>query len=262
MRLLTVGTWNIKNGGIDDNGDETRLNRQVDVMGAHPDVDVWAIQEAKGWGANGRQILHGVAAVLEMPGRYLIPSNHHGCDLAFLVRERNGLWVKRERHDTATPWWHALAHIELHVEGMPVHVMNVHLAPSSPATRLAEAESFGLFRDWPAIALGDFNVVPAGPLPDLGDIPDTDKVHRKLDQRPAQAIEDAGFRDVGAVLGDTTPTVGHAKPGALAYRCDRIVTTLPPSTFSSFEVLHVDDLSDHRPVIATFDLTALRRAAL
>jgi len=112
---LTVGTWNIRDGGL-DGGDDSRLTRQVAVMRSL-DVDVWAVQEAKGWAADGRRILHDVARRLDMPGRYLVPSNHHGCDLALLIRERPGLWVVRERPDTAPPWWHALHHLELHVGG-------------------------------------------------------------------------------------------------------------------------------------------------
>ncbi|GAA4082810.1 endonuclease/exonuclease/phosphatase family protein [Actinomadura miaoliensis] len=259
MPRLTVGTWNIKDGGLSPNGDD-RLWRQVEVMDAHPHVDVWAIQEAQGWAANGRRLLHQVAASLEMPGRYLVPSNHHGCDLVVLVRERPGLWVVQEQHDTAHPWWHALAHLALLFEGMALHVMNVHLAPSNPQVRLAEAQCFGLFRDWNVIAMGDFNAMPAGPLP-TGDIPAGDKVQRKLDQRPAQALAEAGFHDVATVLSDPTPTVGHSKPGGLAYRCDRIVSTLPPDTYTSYQVLDGQGLSDHRAVIATFDLTNFRQPA-
>jgi endonuclease/exonuclease/phosphatase family metal-dependent hydrolase len=259
---LTVGSWNLKDGGLDD-GDDARLQRQLDVMAGRGDVDLWLLQEAKGWSAKGNRLLHQAADWLQMPARFLIPSNHHHCDLAMLVRERPGLRVAQERHDRAAPWWHALGHLELEVDGIELHVLDVHLAPSSPAIRQEEAETFGLFRNRRVIAGGDFNAWPAaGPLPDLDNIPDLDKVHRKLDQRAAKAIQAAGFHDVGAHLRNDTPTVGHSKPGALAYRCDRIESTLPPATYESFEVLpihqppHADPgdpvLSDHCPVIARF----------
>jgi endonuclease/exonuclease/phosphatase family metal-dependent hydrolase len=262
---LTVASWNLKDGGL-DHGDDARLRRQLDVMAGRGDVDVWLLQEAKGWSARGNLLLHRAADRLQMPARFLIPSGHHGCDLAMLVRERPGLRVVQERHDRAAPWWHALGHLELEVDGIDLHVLNVHLAPSAPSLREAEAEVFGLFRTWRVIAGGDFNALPAtGPVPDLAAIPESDKVHRKLDQRAANAIQAAGFHDVGAHLDNDTPTVGHRTPGALAYRCDRITSTLPPATYDTYEVLTLqqppyalDDpvLSDHCPVIATFTIDA------
>jgi endonuclease/exonuclease/phosphatase family metal-dependent hydrolase len=258
---LTVGTWNLKDGG------GTRLRRQLDVLADRNEVDAWAFQEAKGWNAHGGRLLHQAADRLQMTARFLIPSNHHGCDLAMLVRERPGLRVVQERHDRATPWWHALGDLELDVEGITLHFLNIHLAPSAPSIRENEAEALGLYRGRWAIAAGDFNAVPAtGPLPDLADVSDMDKAHRKLDRRAAQAIQAAGFHDVGGHLGDTTPTVGHNTPGALAYQCDRIESTLPPDTYDAFEVLPIHQppytnpgdaqLSDHCPALATFTINA------
>jgi hypothetical protein len=50
---------------------------------------------------------------------------------------------------------------------------------------------------------------------------------RKLDRHPAEALEEAGFLDVGAHANDATPTVGH--DSELSYRCDRICTHCPPA---------------------------------
>lgn len=261
---VTVGAWNLKDGGCDD-GDDARRRRQLDLMASRDDVDLWALQEAKGWSTNGNRLLHQAADRLGMSARFLISSNHHDCDLAMLVRERPGLCVVAERHDNAAPWWHALGHLELNVAGIELHFLNVHLAPSSPGIRLAEAETFGLFRKRRVIAAGDFNAWPAtDPLPSPDEVPELDKIHRKLDQLAAKAIAAAGFCDVAAHQGNTTPTVGHTKPNDLAYRCDRIETTLPPDTYQDFEVLPIHQpshthpgapvLSDHRPVIATFTI--------
>jgi len=47
--------------------------------------------------------------------------------------------------------------------------------------------------------------------------------------------------------------VGHASK--LPYRCDRIYTTLPPDAITGYQVITTTDgESDHRPVIAEFDL--------
>jgi hypothetical protein len=51
-------------------------------------------------------------------------------------------------------------------------------------------------------------------------------VQRKLDRSAAQALEDNGLLDVGALCADPTPTVGH-EPGGLKYRCDRCYSNLP-----------------------------------
>jgi hypothetical protein len=220
---LRVGTWNLREGGVED-GDDRRLLQQLDLLtGADVEpVDAWLFQEAQHWDTDGHRLLHLAARRLGMSARVLIPSAHHGCHLAMLVREHPGLRVVRERHDRAAPWWHALGHLELDAEGKTVHLLNLHLAPTAPAVRLLEAETLGLFRSWRVIAAGDYNAHPLGPLPDPATIPDHDKAHRKLDQRAAHAVQAAGFADVGATLGDTTPTVGHDEPGALAYRCDRV----------------------------------------
>jgi hypothetical protein len=78
------------------------------------------------------------------------------------------------------------------------------------------------------------------------------KVRRKHDTRAADTRAEY-MTDVGAHLGDATPTVGHRRADRLAYRCDRVYTTLPPESITGYEVVHEDDPeSDHRPIIATF----------
>ena len=52
-------------------------------------------------------------------------------------------------------------------------------------------------------------------------------MQRKLDRRAAGALEDIGMADVGARIGDLTPTTGRRV--GLAYRCDPVYTT-PPDT--------------------------------
>ena len=101
------------------------------------------------------------------------------------------------------------------------------------------------------IAGGDWNALPAAdPAPPAA----AGRQRRKLDRGAAFALEDAGFLDVGTHVNDLTPTVGHASE--LAYRCDRIYTTLPAQTITGYEVITTADAdSDHRPVMVRFDLT-------
>lgn len=76
---------------------------------------------------------------------------------------------------------------------------------------------------------------------------------RKLDRSPAEALEEAGFLEVGAYAKDATPTIGD--DSELSYRCDRISTTLPASAITRCQVItSADSQSDHRPVIGEFDL--------
>ncbi|AQZ62754.1 unnamed protein product [[Actinomadura] parvosata subsp. kistnae] len=61
------------------------------------------------------------------------------------------------------------------------------------------------------------------------------------------------MHDVGAILGDSDPTVGHGN--GPAYRCDRIHTTLPRTSMVSHRVIHEEHpTSDHRPVVAEFEV--------
>lgn len=124
------------------------------------------------------------------------------------------------RHEQGPPYWHAVARVTVEVTGFgPLHLVSAHLAPSSPTQRLIEAEALTLIaKDGWVIAGGDWNAVPAAdPDPPLGGV-DTGHARRKLDRAAAQAIEEAGFTDVAAHLGDTTPTVGHFGPDKLAQR--------------------------------------------
>lgn len=252
---FTYGSYNLENGGIDD-GDDSRLRRQLAML-AQAGADSWALQECKGFTANGSRALFLAEDVLGMRG-FLVPSAHHGCDLAVFVAERPSLRVTGVRHEQGDPYWHAVARVITDVQGFgPLHLASVHLAPSSPAKRLIEAEALALIaKDGMVIAGGDWNAVPAGdPDPPLDGI-DAGHARRKLDRSAARAIEEAGFTDVAARLGHHAPTVGHTRADKLAYRCDRIYTTLPAAAITGYQVITEDQpASDHRPVLARFRLS-------
>lgn len=255
MTQFTIGSCNLLNGGLDDDGDG-RLRRQLAVL-AGLEADAWAFQECKEWQASGYRALFLAERVLGMRG-FLARSNHHGCHLAVFVREPAGIRVTGQRHEQAPPYWHAVARVVIEADGSPgpLHLVSAHLAPSSPSIRLAEAEALGLLaKDGPVIAGGDWNAVPAAdPDPPLDGV-DPGHARRKLDRAPARAIEEAGFTDVAAHCGNQTPTVGHLGPDRLAYRCDRIYTTLPPAAIEGYRVVTEDEpASDHRPIVATFNL--------
>jgi endonuclease/exonuclease/phosphatase family metal-dependent hydrolase len=192
--------------------------------------------------------------------RGFLAASNHGCDVAVLVREAPGITIGDLHREERPPFWHALMLAEVLIDGLPYKLISAHLAPSSPALRLIEAEAFALTArsgTGPVIAGGDWNAVPAS-----GPDPDTSRVspavaRRKLDRSAARAIEETGLADVAACLGDPAPTVGHAS--GLYYRCDRIYTSLPRAAMLSSWVIPEDEpRSDHRPVVARLGLDADR----
>lgn len=249
---LTYATWNTLSGGIDA-GDTVRLRRQMALLTSLSPTAV-GLQECKDWDRENYRALHLAERLLGMRG-FLAQSAHHGCHLAIFIREDAGLRVTEQRHEHGDEWWHGVACILVEAEGFPqpLQLASCHLAPSSPERRLAEAEAFALVaKRGLLIAGGDWNALPASDPEPPG--PVSGEHRRKLDRRAAQALEELGLLDVAAHARDTTPTVGHASK--LPYRCDRIYTTLPPEAITSYQVITTaDDESDHRPVIAEFDLT-------
>jgi len=252
--ILTAATRNLRGGGI-DNGSGARLRRQLTLL-AGLNLDVAAFQECKHWADDDSAPLHLAEEQLGMTG-FLAESAHHGCHLAVFVRESAGLRVIEPRHERGHPYWHAVARVLVRAEGLPepLHLASLHFAPSSPVIRLAEAEAFELIAQaGPLIAMGDINAMP---LHDPDPPPSTrhpGHVQRELARSAAQALEDNGLLDVGALCADPTPTVGH-EPGGLKYRCDRCYTNLPPGAIISHQVITcADPDSDHDPVVCVFDL--------
>lgn len=255
MREFTFGSYSLLNGGLDDGRDD-RLRHQLTLL-ADLGADTWAFQDCSGWRAAGGRALFTAEGILGMRG-FLVPSSHHGCDLALFVRESSGLRVLAERHEMGNPYWHAVARlvVEAPWPGCLLHLVSAHLAPSSPVIRLAEAEALALIaKDGLVIAGGGWSAMPAvDPEPPLDGI-DPGRARRTLDRSAAYAIEEAGFIDVAAHLRDLRPTVGHVS--GLRYRCDRVYTTLPAGAIVSYQVVtEYEPASDHRPIVATFDLDA------
>lgn len=249
---LTFVTWNLLRGGIDA-GSDARLRRQLAVVReARPAVA--ALQECRFWDQEYFRTLHLAEDLLQMRG-FLSPSPHGGHHLGLFIREDAGLRVTGQRHEHGHPYWHGAARVLVEAAGFPqpLHLASVHLAPSSPEIRLAEAEAFTMIaKGVPVIAGGDWNALPVGDPGPPG--PVEGRSRRKLDRRAAEAMEEAGFADAGALRGNLTPTVGHQSE--LAYRCDRVYTTLPAETVTGYEVITTADAeSDHRMVAVEFDLS-------
>jgi endonuclease/exonuclease/phosphatase family metal-dependent hydrolase len=254
---LIFGSYNLEYGGF-DNGDISRLRRQLGVL-ADARADVWALQECSNWQADEGRILYLTEKLLGMRGFMARSSRHPGGDLGIFIRESSGIRATAHRHEERPPYWHGVALVSVEIDGFgPLRLASAHLAPSAPSLRVIEAEAFGLIAEKavPLIAGGDWNALPLGdPAPDVEGI-HPGKARRKLDFRAAEALGEY-MTDVAAHLNDATPTVGHRRADKLAYRCDRVYTTLPPASITGYEVIREDSpASDHRPVTAMFTLNA------
>lgn len=253
--IIRVGTYNLFEGGLpnlddrdDSSGvDDSRLREQIALL-ASLNLDVLGLQEAT-WREHSTDLADFVADELGMTWRYVGRSNFYGCDLATFVRESDHLTVKGVTHLTGPPFVHGLTNVTLATHGhpRPVHVLNGHSAPSSPTTRQAEAEMVTVHRHLDVIYLADTNAAAIGDTPNTSGL-DPNKVAKKLNTAPAEQLAAAGFHHIGHQ--DPTPTVGHDED-KLAYRCDRIHTTLPIEWITGYGVeLGGDHLSDHRPTWA------------
>ncbi|MFI0411835.1 endonuclease/exonuclease/phosphatase family protein [Actinomadura sp. 3N508] len=260
--IVRAATYNLHEGGLDGEGtepdekDDSRLQQQVDTL-SRLDLDLIGLQEAK-WSYLGNDRLKRVADLLGMTYYFLAPSNFYGCDIAVFARPGDNLTVVNTRQLTGPPWVHTLINVHLEIAGLDVHFLVGHSAPSGPTARLAEAEMAAVHRDLNVIYAADFNAAAEDDDPDTTGI-DPVKAASKLDKRPARTLTANGFYNIGRICQDPIPTVGHGAPNEtrnnqLAYRCDRILTTLPECVTGYGVELGADDLSDHRPVWAEFAL--------
>lgn len=253
---LTFGTYNLEFGGF-DNGSDARLRRQLKML-AELNADVWAFQECSDWAAQRTPTQGLVEEALGMRG-FLAPSGRGpGGDLGIFIREPSGIRMSMRWHE-GHPYHHGVAHIVCTMKGYgPIRFASAHLSPASPTKRLEEAEVFQLLAEkdhlGPLIAGGDWNARAVDDPEPVTEGINPGKARRKKDRRAAEALSEY-MTDTGWLLNDTTPTVGHTREDNLAYRADRIYTTLPADSITRCQVIHEDNPeSDHRPVTATFTL--------
>ena len=271
MSTLTVGTWNVLDGGGD------RLPAIIDHL-LSLNLDLLCIQEAKRWDEDDSAVLGEVAERLGMEAR-LAPSSSHSCHLVTFFNPRLELESDGWKPDLALGRFHHTASRARFVlpgdDGRPVRfsVINTHLAPFSPATRAVEAGWLTEYADPDSayLLVGDFNE----PCPQDRDAhwdrevpPRLWSRHRKREggrytgagRDAVGAFLDVGFRHTAAQLGQVPePTVGHWSPTETwEHVSDYILTSPGLDKFLRLDRCEVSRphngrrLSDHRPVVAQF----------
>ncbi|MCP8466017.1 endonuclease/exonuclease/phosphatase family protein [Pseudomonas sp. ZM23] len=265
---LTVLTYNTLFAGRDGANDE-RAQAQIGLINeVRPDV--FLMQEAKGFDANGGAWLHALENAIGMRG-FLAVAPRTGQNLAIFIRAP--LRPLAFEVDGAH-FHHALATLRVAVPGveMPVTFISAHLCPNGPDVRRREAAYLAVQAapDKLTLITGDFNSAsPHDPEP--ADWPALASHHRGryladdlqgIDRSVLAHLEAAGWVDVGHHLGGaatpTVPTAAYRAAEFATMRCDYLLASAALArTAQHYEVLRTpitDTASDHYPVLARFDL--------
>lgn len=264
---LTILSYNTLFGGRDGASDE-RSTLQIELINSiRPDV--FLMQEAKGFDANGSALLHALEAKTGMRG-FLAIAPRTGQNTAVFIRspltpisfEQDG---SNFHHVTAT------LTVALPGGGRQIKFTSAHLCPNGPEIRRREAAHLAVQAVPTALALlaGDFNSAsPHDPEPEgLQDLPAHHRARYigsdplKADRSVLAYLENAGWTDIGHRLGNADPTVPTASFENTEFavmRCDYVMATSSLSAYASaYRVIRSSETgraSDHYPVLAEFDL--------
>lgn len=232
-----------------------------------------------------------VAELLGMTAYVAEPrANSTNCNALFL-REGGAFELDTEHRHPATRDAHALANISVRlrrgdeVSDRALSLFSVHSSYNSPVARLTEAEFLTRFAEPGklAVAMGDFNSLPAGAEMDWSKV--TDRAYyahrtylncdgrRYTDDRPDRTLTAAGYVDAALWAAKrhgqhraVTPTVGHRPHKATqggATRIDRgyVVDELAPAVtrFQVGKAVELGEVSDHLPLWMELDRAALEK---
>lgn len=214
MTTLTVLTWNTLFGGR-DGSDERRAQAQTQLIREYK-PDVFLMQEAKGFEANGGAWLYALEKEISMRG-FLARAPRTGQNVAIFIREPL-LPVSFEADDAH--FHHALATLKVNLpdSNRVITFLSAHLCPNGPHVRLREATYLAVHAapDRFALLTGDFNSAsPHDPEPaDWASLP----VHHRtrylaedlqgIDHKVLAHLEAAGWVDLGHRLDESkVPTV-------------------------------------------------------
>lgn len=264
---LTVLTYNTLFAGYD--GDDGRRAVLQHMLLQERRPDVFLMQEARGFEAQGGVRLHALEARLGMRG-FLARAPRTGQNVGIFIREPLRP-VAFEAEDAQ--FHHALAMLTVVLPGgRQVSLTSAHLTPVGAVPRQSEAAHLAV-RAAPgrlALLAGDFNSAsPHDPEPD--GFADLSPHHRAryvapdrltADRSVLEHLEGAGWRDVACALGGngipTVPTSGFRETEFPVMRCDYVLASAALAACArTYEVIRTpatDTASDHYPVLATFEV--------
>lgn len=264
---ISVLTWNTLFAGRDGT-DDRRARLQIELINERR-PDIFLMQEAKGFEANGNSWLYAMEHSIGMRG-FLAQAPRTGQNTAIFIREPlRPLSFDSDSHN----FHHALAILKVaHPDiDRPMTLICAHLSPSGVQIRLREAAHLGLLAAPNALSLitGDFNSAsPHDPVPSDWT---TLAVHHRaryvssdqksLDGSVLTHLEAAGWVDIGHALGSSEHTVpGAAFQGTefATMRCDFVLASKALSVGAhQYEVIRTpatDAASDHYPVAVSFEI--------
>lgn len=238
-------------------GDETRWRQQVAVVRRHA-PDVLCVTEGWGWDLDDRALFERAKADLGYPHGVLHEAKT-GCHMAVLWCA--GITLLAEHHQPhAESWWHGYYRVVLEVpdQPRPLAVVGTHLNPFDPTLRRIESSWLRVAlpaSDHGVLVMDANTVAPGDPEPEPG--PSTHQLGSETaDRTPLAALAAAGLVDVGAALGDRSPTTGHLvsdERGVVdrAMRLDQAWVT-PSVQVRGYAVVRdpeTETASDHRPIL-------------
>lgn len=254
--MTTLMFWNLYDVAHDLRaGDETRWRQQVEVVRRHS-PDILAITEGWDWHLDDKGLFLRAVRDFGYADGALYQAKTR-CDMAVMWREgTESVAVKRQ--PLAEAWWHGFLRVTLQIpdRAEPLTVLVSHYNPFDPTLRRIEASwlRMQLHNVEHGVLVLDANcIAPGDPEP-----PAT--LSRNLvgeetgDRTPLAVLEAAGLTDVGASLGDRTPTLGYyRKPGVVPaqVRLDQAWVT-SAVTVTEYQVVQdpeTDTASDHRPIL-------------
>jgi endonuclease/exonuclease/phosphatase family metal-dependent hydrolase len=265
---LRIATYNVLNGGH-DGADPRRLERALAVL-VRAEADIVLLQEARGFERDGSRLLFDAERQLGMRGQ-LAGAPHTGQHTAVFTAPTLTL---RSFVSDSVHFHHAaaVAEVSLPDSGQELTVASVHLSPTSPHARLAEAGHLAALAapDRRAIIGGDFN----SPGPTDPEPPDWDRLppHFRVrylddqgatsDRRALALLAAAGFTDIGEELGAraeaTVPTAGFPASEFVPFRSDHVLVGPALAGRAISHAVLRDDItdhaSDHYPVVVELDL--------
>lgn len=268
VTVLTVLTYNTLFAGRDGH-DDRRAQAQIRLVNeVRPDV--FLMQEARGFDANGGAWLYALEQKLAMRG-FLALAPRTGQNIAIFIREPlKPLGFEADGEH----FHHALATLKVAVPGveLPITFMSAHLCPHGRQIRRREAAYLAVQAspDRFSLLTGDFNSAsPHDPEPDdWGALAPHHRARyiaddlRSLDRTVLAHLETGGWIDLGHRLDPsytpTVPTAAYREAEFATMRCDYLLASGALSTTArDYEVIRnelTNEASDHYPVRVTFGL--------